>query len=321
MSLVIEEINRSKKVIQRFKFDERQEIRIGRALDNDVILNEPHVSPHHLILRQTDAGTWVAEDLNSVNGIRNSKRKLIPSGCQVKSGDTLLLGRSYLTIYDEQHPVEEAWSLHSIEDVFHYLSHPLVVFGLLVTFIFLEWQLTQAQEYRELSPSRLMNQLMYQLVVIFGWSSLWSLNGRILRHDSRFLSHLAVSLVAAMAYQWLPWLLRLLTYNWHLGLWYIEIGYFINGIIFSSMLWCNFYLALPQRPLSRILWVNGLTWSLVMIYLLPPMFDDQGFRSYPRYDSSLLPYSVQFVDSKSTNDFVKDTEVLFKRPKEQQNKQ
>ncbi|NVJ51613.1 MAG: FHA domain-containing protein [Gammaproteobacteria bacterium] len=313
MSLVIEEINRSKKTIQRYKFNQQPIIRVGRALDNDVILNEPHVSPYHLELRQQEDGDWVVIDLDSTNGIRNKKRKMIASGSSIKSGDTLLLGRSYISLWDEKHPVEEAWRLHSVEDVLHFISHPFSVLLLLLLFVFGEWQLTVAQQYREVAPSRIMNDLIYQLIVVFGWASLWSINGRMLRHDSRFLSHLAVTLLAAMVYQWMPWAIRMITFNLHSGTWFTEVRYFINGGIFSLLLWCNFYLALPQKPIKRVIWVNAIAWSLVLLYLLPPLFDTQGFRGYPRYDSSILPGQVLLSTPKTKADFMADTQALYQQ--------
>ncbi|WP_144393509.1 FHA domain-containing protein [Pleionea sediminis] len=311
MNLVIEEINRSKKVLQRYRFKDKNCIRIGRALDNDIILNEPHVSPYHAELKLNDVGQWVIQDLNSINGIRNHSRKAVENGSIIESGDTYLLGRSYISIWREDHPVEEAWPLHSVEDLFHRISAPWVLALLVIGFVYGEWLLANLSNYRELSPSRLTNQIIYQLLVAVGWATAWSLSGRVIRHESRFYSHLAVTFIAAILMQWAPFILKILSFNGGYGLWNREILYFINGALFSLLLWCNFYLSMPQRPVIRIIWSNALAWGVVLIYLLPPIFDARSFRAFPMYDSSILPPSVFWADTMSPEQFLQQTEQLY----------
>lgn len=43
-------------------------IKIGKAEDNDFIVNDPHVSRHHACLVREDHGCWLLEDLGSTNG-------------------------------------------------------------------------------------------------------------------------------------------------------------------------------------------------------------------------------------------------------------
>ena len=42
---------------------ETPEARIGRAFDNDIVVNDPHVAPHHLRIFRGEDGELVAEDL------------------------------------------------------------------------------------------------------------------------------------------------------------------------------------------------------------------------------------------------------------------
>ncbi len=311
MNLVIEEINRSKKVLQRYRFKDQTRIRIGRALDNDIILSEPHVSPYHMELVLNEEGQWSIVDLDSENGVRNDARKTVASGSLVQSGDTLLLGRAYISIWREDHPVEDTWPLHSVEDIFHAISSPWVIALLLIAFVFGEWQLASIHNYRDLTPSRLVNELIYELIILVGWATAWSLSGRVIRHESRFYSHLAATLLAAILLQWAPVCLRVLAFNSGVGLWLTEIRYFTNGAIFSLLLWCNFYLSLPQRPMVRIIWSNALAWGVVLIYLLPPIFDAQSFRGFPVYDSTLMPPSVRWAEPLTTGKFVDEVESLY----------
>ncbi len=45
------------------------ELRIGRALDNDVVLDDPHCAAHHAVLRVDEQGQAQLHDLDTVNRI------------------------------------------------------------------------------------------------------------------------------------------------------------------------------------------------------------------------------------------------------------
>lgn len=70
------------------------EIRIGKADDNDFIVNDPHVSRHHARLVRQDLGYWLLEDLGSTNGtfvggVQVVKKRVTPA-------DTIVLGSNYI---------------------------------------------------------------------------------------------------------------------------------------------------------------------------------------------------------------------------------
>jgi pSer/pThr/pTyr-binding forkhead associated (FHA) protein len=52
--------------------------RIGRELDNDIVLVDPRASRHHAEVRQTAAGVLEIKDLNSANGVVINQNRLEP---------------------------------------------------------------------------------------------------------------------------------------------------------------------------------------------------------------------------------------------------
>ena len=64
----IEVLSRNGDVVARERID-TAEARVGRAFDNDVVVDDPHVAPHHLRIHRGEDGELVAEDLNSLNGL------------------------------------------------------------------------------------------------------------------------------------------------------------------------------------------------------------------------------------------------------------
>lgn len=73
-------------------------IRIGKADDNDVVFDDPHVSRYHARLIKQE-GAWLLEDLSSTNGtyvneVQISMKRIIPT-------DRIRLGGSYYTSLPE----------------------------------------------------------------------------------------------------------------------------------------------------------------------------------------------------------------------------
>ena len=70
-----------------------KQIRIGKAADNDFVVDNPHVSRHHARLIDEGGGVLFIEDLNSANGV------YINGACvqrkRVKASDEILLADTY----------------------------------------------------------------------------------------------------------------------------------------------------------------------------------------------------------------------------------
>ncbi|MGB0722894.1 MAG: FHA domain-containing protein [Gammaproteobacteria bacterium] len=76
---------------------ERFPCRIGRAVDNDLVLSGHSVSPHHAELRVED-GRLAVEDLGSDNGTHLDGRRLSGTVAVPEEGGVLRLGAAYLTL-------------------------------------------------------------------------------------------------------------------------------------------------------------------------------------------------------------------------------
>ncbi len=71
-------------------------VRVGRSLDNDVVLASQRVSRYHAHLRQ-EAGRWLVYDLQSTNGTYVADRRLEEAPSPLASGDRLWFGDQSLT--------------------------------------------------------------------------------------------------------------------------------------------------------------------------------------------------------------------------------
>jgi len=74
-------------------------IRLGKANDNDFVIDDAHVSRHHAQLMRLEDGIWLLEDLSSTNGTfvnaqQISKKRISPT-------DSIMLGDNYTTTLPE----------------------------------------------------------------------------------------------------------------------------------------------------------------------------------------------------------------------------
>lgn len=68
-------------------------IKIGKADDNDFVVNDPHVSRHHARLVREDSDYWLLEDLGSTNGTFVNGAQIAKK--RVNLNDVIKLGDNY----------------------------------------------------------------------------------------------------------------------------------------------------------------------------------------------------------------------------------
>jgi pSer/pThr/pTyr-binding forkhead associated (FHA) protein len=90
-------------VLRQQRFDSNQ-VLIGRSFSADMILTDPYVDAEHCILScDPDSGQLRLKDRGAKNGLwwldeKHNKQRVI-SERAIDSGQTLLLGKTYLRIY------------------------------------------------------------------------------------------------------------------------------------------------------------------------------------------------------------------------------
>src|SRR5699024_10939198 len=81
------------------------EARVGRAFDNDVVVEDPHVAPHHLRIFRGDDGELVAEDLGSINGLYAEHGAARVPRLSLRNAPGIRIGRTILRVHDAAHAV------------------------------------------------------------------------------------------------------------------------------------------------------------------------------------------------------------------------
>jgi hypothetical protein len=75
------------------------EIKIGKAIDNQFIINDPQVSRYHALLMQDLFGDLILKDLDSTNGTYVNDGRIVKK--KVVSDDKVTFGKSYTTLVSD----------------------------------------------------------------------------------------------------------------------------------------------------------------------------------------------------------------------------
>ena len=191
MEVVVEVIEPGRRApsIKRFN---KEEISIGRAWSSDLVIVDAEIDPEHARLEfHPESQAFSLEDLGSANGTRHNGRKFADK-IQVDFGDSVTVGQTTFRIHRANDPVAPP-KTHSRPELFlNKLSHPAMAILLMAVALFL-YQSSVFIESGE--PFKWENQLQGLLSIatgLFFWAAFWGAITRVIKHQVKFWSHLAL---------------------------------------------------------------------------------------------------------------------------------
>jgi hypothetical protein len=160
-------------------------LRIGRAPDNDIIVADPFVSPHHLTIEESDSG-WIVTDQGSTNGTFVGRGMSITGPRELGPGSQIQIGRTLLRLYSSSQEVPPALPIKPRHHTAPGIAIPLVsivsilaVFGVALT----DRALDAAIVTRPISLfAGALPLLFFPLI----WAGVWSLAGFIVKRNGDF---------------------------------------------------------------------------------------------------------------------------------------
>ncbi len=172
---------------------EAAEARVGRAFDNDVVVDDPHVAPHHLRVFRGDDGELVAEDLGSINGLYAEHGAARVPRLSLRNEPGLRIGRTILRVHDGAHPVAAEKPLtppraHARWDV-------ALSAGLFLLILLLNWlNLTT-----EPNANVVLLPMLSLATALAVWTGLWAVLSRVFFGQAQFALHLRIAVTACIA--------------------------------------------------------------------------------------------------------------------------
>lgn len=300
----IEVLARNGEVLQRHQVQQLP-IRLGRAYDNDFIVDDAHAAAHHASIDLDERGELLITDLGSKNGTiyRGARISKLVLG-----GDSVVrLGHTRLRVRPADFPVAPELvdtTMHGWEG-----ATPAVL-GLLLIALFtgLESWIGDVDSFQPIH---------YLLVIASGlavgglWSGIWALANRLFGAHARLGRHLFIlgsglfvigiwrAASCVMAYAWsAEWLTR--------------YGNLMSIALACGMLFFHLWTIKPHHPrrfalVSAVLMLAGS--ALVMMTNL----QSSGRSADELYMSVLLPPAVRQSPDHSLNAFLADAAGLKAR--------
>jgi len=307
---VVEVRGRGGQLLERFR-SRRREIRIGRAFDNDIILEDRFVCPHHLRLTRVEQG-WKIDDLGSVNGVRTKVRRGFDPDI-VRSGDRFRIGHTTVYVYDGEHAVEETLELGGADARFSFLGRhvvwPVVVVVSVLVFVLTHFWRT----YVEFQPMFVLNAIFESVVAMIVVTAFWALLGRLLRHKASFFAQLSIWMIYGLLNMAAVFLAQWAGFNANSRL--VE-QVLENGLGFGLLtfaLWGSLLLATNLRTRGRLLSSLGISGALLAVNLVAQFQMERGFSPFPDYYARLKHPALFWAEPGEQRNLVEELTPLFDR--------
>ncbi len=287
---VLEVLDRDGSVRQSLSVHEWP-LRVGRALDNDLVLDDPHTAAHHFSVAPDDEGRVVLTVGDSVNGLQVDARRLAAGErlpVAATAGDKppqLVAGRTHMRLRLAGHalPPEQVLGLTRV------LTQRLPsIAGLaaaaVLTLVFVGWLENDPDTFGQaLGPLA-----VYALSAALGWAGVWTVLSKVFTRQGHFGWHLSVLLVAVLAWQAVTVASSLLAFafSWP---WLADFSFVPGYLILGTMLYLHLQAVEPHHPrrtrgfavasvamgVALSLWFNvqntdRLGTELYMNHLFPP---------------------------------------------------
>ena len=260
---LLEALDRDGMVRQAWRI-ERWPVTIGRALDNDVVLTEPHVAPHHATIdlvpaaEEGVAASLVVNAGTTHNGV-NVGRQRIAGGASLSFADAgrdldLHIGRTALRLRLPGHALAPELTLAPmLSREIRWL--PTLGLALLsLAFVLLNTWIENDPDAlgREIAKAVLAGLLLAAL-----WCGFWALLSKIFARQSSFAWHVRVFVVASLAFVVLGAVPPLLAFalSWH---WVTDFAFVVVIAAVATTIYFHLLAVEPGRHrLMRAVAVTG----------------------------------------------------------------
>jgi FHA domain len=239
---------------------------IGRALDNDVVITDPHVAARHLSIAPTEAGLGIVVG-DTRNGVQAGRKRL-------RSGESTLLaaeaghdgidltaGRTHLRLRLAEQPLAPEVSLAPTTSLAR-RAGPMAVAAvlLLIAVLFSTWLGTDPDAFGSQAGAAVLKSLLAAAI----WCGLWALLSKTFTRQARFGWHLRVFLFATLALLVVSSLPPLLAFafSWP---WASDFAFVADIAVTAAALYFHLLAVEPAR--RRVLKAVAVTCALVGVAL------------------------------------------------------
>jgi hypothetical protein len=183
---------------------------VGRAYDNDMVVDDPFVAPRHVRLFRDDEGRLVAEDLGSINGMFVDHETVRRPRIVLDGEVPLRIGRTWLRVRDASAAVAPEREEPRPERTWH------AVFVFTVALLLVTLVEAWIEDTGESKASRYVFPVFLVGAFLIAWATTWSVLARIFAGMARFERHACIATIGLFATALVTWLAEYLAYSFSL---------------------------------------------------------------------------------------------------------
>lgn len=308
--IVLEVLEKSGRVRERTRLTHFP-VQLGRAYDNDIILDDERVSPHHLRIEHNAQGVLCVTDLESENGLYQIPSLRRVDALALESESQLLVGNTHIRLRRSDFAVaptvlanRRRASARNLLASWRVLL-PLVL--AVISLIMLEkYSLTfQKIKYQEMALDTLSPML--GLLV---WAGIWAFIGRILGHRAAYLAHTNMVLLAMLGLFGLDYFIEYYSFAFSAETSASVIQSLVVTLIGGSLLFGHLHFATQLRR-RTVAWSSGMfAVGVLGIVMFSSYVRDSEFNSNLEFPGVLLPASNIVGQPLTPEAFFKRAQVM-----------
>lgn len=285
----------------------RWPVTVGRALDCDLVLDDPFVAPRHLRIDRTvdEHRTVQVEVLETRNGARlQRKRHAQGERFDWPGGTPIDLGHTHITLRLADAPIADEQALPEF---------PWRTVGTTAALVVLVGAAAMASSWLESRDSSqylksLPSVLLMLLLVLSAWSGLWAVANKMFAGRLQFWRHVRIACTVYLASEALRLVANLAAFSFSLEA-LSQFASVLGVLVLAWALYAHLATVLPRRRV-------GLGWTVAAVVMLgvPAWLGAQWLNrmrlTNEMYMSSLFPPSLRVAPTAPVDQLLQDAEAL-----------
>lgn len=198
--IITEVLDRSGKVVQRSRH-RHLPVLIGRSYHNDVILDDPYVSPEHAVLVLGKHGELQVVDHQSENGVFHLPGTQKVAHLTLGAETIVRMGKTTIRLRTPDFEVvRTALYRPTQREVGAQLNNRSVFLGIFTVTAVVIWVQEYLSMYTEPKFSLFLLGAVSVLAMLLGWAGLWALASKVYARKSAFYAHSAMACLAMILF-------------------------------------------------------------------------------------------------------------------------
>lgn len=291
---------------------ERFPYTIGRGYDNDLILDDPYISPEHLVLEQDEQEQLRLKDLNSTNGSYLLPDKQSFDQVELAYNQKIRLGHTAIRFRDSRHAVKvtqvDRLRANLVNDL---LTSKLFFFVLqlfFVGFLLLQEYLSSVGEFK--FGHTVYSDVIPMLVVLGIWAGIWSLISRISSQYFYFLPHMSIATLAIFVDYLTGIAFSYLSFAFSFETLFMVLEYISGAAVLALMFFAHLRFASVMRTRKLAIISLSLSVALVGLVVLNKYVDRRDFSATAHMDNSIKAPYFRIAPTMSLEEFLKQSDAL-----------